>query len=274
MLYIHIGAQKTGSTTIQKALYDNRAQLRKNGLTYVDVLPEDTNKVSHYNSVRGFFSAAQDEVGHTERFVAQIKDPRQDYLISAENLSNWPAMRNGQAADDYVALKRQCLTRIRAAFSGHEVTVVLCIRNRCDYLKSLFKQHLKVNIQMSRSLDHSLHQFLNRELVRSDFAQESALWREFFPRVREIDFDAHRRGTLVAAFLEAIDHPEIDLADVVDQNISPDWTSLEAQRVLISTGAKQGEPDPAKRARFNEMVETYVSNIIRSRCSQPRVKAD
>lgn len=149
------------------------------------------------------------------------------------------------------------------------MTVVLCVRNRSDYLKSLFKQHLKVNLQMSRSLDHSLHQFLNRELVRSDFAQEAALWQEVFPKVREIDFDAHKSGTLIAKFLEAIDRSRIELADVVDQNISPDWTSLEARRVLISTGAKQGEPDPAKRERFNEIVETYVSNIIQSRCGRP-----
>lgn len=269
MLYVHIGAQKTGSTTIQKALYDNRAQLLKHGLRYVDVLPEDTNKVSHYNSVRGFFSTAQDQIEHTRKFVSQINDPGLDYLISAENLSNWPAGPPGHAADDYVALKRKCLVDISAAFARHEVTVVLCVRNRSDYLKSLFKQHLKVNLQMSRSLDHSLHQFLNCELVRSDFAQEAALWQEVFPKVREIDFDAHKSGTLIAKFLEAIDRSRIELADVVDQNISPDWTSLEARRVLISTGAKQGEPDPAKRERFNEIVETYVSNIIQSRCGRP-----
>lgn len=269
MLYIHIGAQKTGTTTIQKAIYDNRAQLLKHGLRYVDVLPEDTNKVSHYNSVRGFFSAAQDQVEHTRKFVAQINDPEQDYLISAENLSNWPAGLQSHAASDYVALKRKCLVDIKAAFVGHEVTVIFCVRNRSDYLKSLFKQHLKVNLQMSRSLDHSLHQFLRRELVRSDFAQEAALWQEVFPKVREINFDAHKSGTLIAAFLEAIDRPGIVLADVVDQNISPDWTSLEARRVLISTGAKQGNPDPTKREQFNAMVETYVSNIIQSNCGRP-----
>jgi hypothetical protein len=265
MLYVHIGAQKTGTTTIQKALFENKGVLRAHGLNYLDVLPDDPNKQSHYNSVRGFFSSNAIEISRTESFVKTVKDPSQNYLISAENLSNWPVTGHGDDRETYIKLKRACLTKIKSAFSEHEVTVILCVRNQRDYLKSLFKQHLKVTDRVTRSIDQSLHDFLGREIPRSDFALEAELWAECFAKVHVIDFEACKNGSLIDTFLAAVDLSGITLKPVVDQNISPDWTSLEARRMRIATGAKPGNPIPEKRQDFNKMVNTYVTNTIKAR---------
>jgi len=265
MLYIHIGAQKTGTTTIQKALFENKNVLRAHGLNYLDVLPDDPNKQSHYNSVRGFFSASEIEVSKTDSFVKTVADPGQNYLISAENLSNWPVAGPGDDKDTYIKLKRECLAKIKRAFSAHQVTVILCVRNQRDYLKSLFKQHLKVTDRVTRSIDQSLHGFLDREIPRSDFAVEAELWDEFFTKVHVIDFEACKNGLLIDAFLEAVDLSGIALEDVDDQNISPDWTSLEKRRMRIATGAILSDPSPEKRRDFNKMVNAYVTNTIAAR---------
>lgn len=265
MLYIHIGAQKTGTTTIQKSLFENKDVLRAHGLNYLDVLPDDPNKQSHYNSVRGFFSSNEIEISRTESFVKTVEDPSQNYLISAENFSNWPVAGPGDNKDTYIKLKRECLAKIERAFSAHQVTVILCVRHQRDYLKSLFKQHLKVTDRVTRSIDQSLHDFLNREIPRSDFAVEAELWGEFFSKVHVIDFEACKNGFLIDAFLEAVDLSGIPLKEVEDQNISPDWTSLEKRRIRIATGATLSGPSPEKRRTFNRMVNTYVTNTIAAR---------
>ena len=96
-LYLHIGAQKTGTTSIQAALSDQRHLLAQQGIHYPEPEPDDPNKVSHYNSFRGFFSRREDQCAATERFIQRISALEGDMILSAECLSAWPARRPGAA---------------------------------------------------------------------------------------------------------------------------------------------------------------------------------
>lgn len=263
-LYLHIGAQKTGSTTIQAALSRDRAALRKAGLEYPEVEPGDPNKVSHYNSFRGFFTKQQAQIDSTRAFVRRINAMRGggDVLLSSEVLSNWPPSRPGEEAEAYWKRKRQVLLQIRDAFDDKDVRVILCIRERRSYLKSLFKQYMKVVVAPSISIDAELYTFLSHTLIRSDLEREARLWGEVFGDVRVIDFDRHKDGSLLTAFVATLDRP-IALREATRWNVSPDWTDLECLRIQRCFGTElRGEPGAEARQTFNDLVEAMVTRRI------------
>ncbi len=262
-LYLHIGAQKTGSTTIQEALYNNREVLQAAGLEYPEVEPDDTNKVSHYNSFRGFFTRQKDQIASTERFLERINQIDGDVLLSSEVLSNWPLINDKEEAAEYWLRKQLVLERLRERLAQKDVKIIYCVRSRASYLKSLFKQHLKVQTRPSLSLEIELRGFLKREIVRSDAKRQVKVWEKVFGDVRVIDFDKHARaGNLLEAFTQTLDH-DITLPDAPVRNVSPDWTDLEARRVQLSFGYPQlGEADPALREKFNEATEEMVRRTI------------
>ena len=160
--------------------------------------------------------------------------------------------------------KSRIIKKIKDSLSDHDVKVILFTRNRLDYLKSLFKQHLKVNYEISRSIDHSLYKFLARELIRSDFGFEAGLWERYFEHVEIVDYDKHKNGSLLKRFSDAIEL-KIELSATNDQNISPDWIHLEKRRIKMSYGANLEVFDFQKAEAFNANAEKYVSNVIRAK---------
>lgn len=266
-LYLHIGAQKTGTTTIQAALAHSRDRLRAVGLTYPEVEPEDTNKVSHYNSLRGFFTRQSDQIASTQAFMRRVNAISGDVLLSAEALSNWPLFKPDQGADAYWIAKQRILVRMREEIRDPDVKVIFCIRERRSYLKSLFKQHLKVLDRPSTSIEDELRGFLRREVVRSDMERQVRVWQKVFGEVRVIRFEDHAKdGSLLAAFMRQIDR-DLVLEDVERRNVSPDWTDLEMLRVRRTMGLppatrKDPAPAPDARNRFNDMIEHLVRQMI------------
>lgn len=262
-LYLHIGAQKTGSTTIQAALAQSRDLLREFGLNYPESEPDDLEKASHYNCFRGYFSQRQDQAELTGRFVSRVNDLPGDVLLSSEALSNWPAYRSSDTAATYLARKHACLAAMRADLAATDIKVILCIRERRSYLKSLFKQHLKIQRRVSLSIESELASFLAQELPRSDMRKQIPLWEALFGKVRVIDFDRHAAdGSLLPAFVSALDrHFELPAAGV--RNISPDWTALELRRLSVSLGIDAAlEADSEKAFEFNRKVEDIVDRTI------------
>ena len=274
-LYLHIGAQKTGSTTIQEALYRNRGALLRAGLTYPEVQADDKNKVSHYNSLRGFFTRQKDQIADTDAFISRVNGIEGDVLLSSEALSNWPPLAPRETAAQYWARKQTILEGIRDRLAQRRVKVIYCVRERTAYLKSLFKQHLKVLQRPSLSIEDELDGFLKREVVRSDTARQAEIWRKVFGNVGIIDFDEHARaGTLLDAFVERLDR-QVDLRDVEVRNVSPDWTELELTRISrtyqLDPPARligKAGPGPERREQVNTMIEAMVARRIKAAVAQ------
>lgn len=261
-VYIHIGAQKTGSTTIQKYLYDNRKALAKSGVHYPAVDHDDTNITSHYNSVRGIFSDDDYWYGVSERFFDRVNRLNGNVVISAENLSAWPALNAKFQVKDHWRQKREALLRLRDAIADPDVRIIFCTRNRFDFLKSLFNQHLKVTMQPALSLEDSLVWFLtlNKHLIY--YRLQADLWREIFGQVEVINYEDYKNGGLLDAFMKSIDC-DLRFPEPARQNASVDWASLEARRVNVTLGGNISHFDKVKAAEFNKLAEYHVSWTIR-----------
>ncbi|MEJ1160411.1 hypothetical protein [Prosthecomicrobium sp. N25] len=131
-LYLHIGMHKTGSTSIQDALEENRGLLRESGILFPD-LGDNQSRV-----LNRAFGTSEDAAQDTsrvndiaERLVQQLKENPVDRLvISSEALFHYRARRRD-------ALK-SVLDRIT-----DDVRVIVYVREPIAWATSQAQQHLR-----------------------------------------------------------------------------------------------------------------------------------
>jgi hypothetical protein len=127
-VFLHIGAHKTGTTTLQAELASNRSVLENVGLVYPDL----NGLESHFEWAR--FLAGEvtslSELQHnqaTTKWLNNLK-PDQSLLLSAESFYRLIHTQN-----DYIS-------KDKYAFNNTNITPVLCLRMQADYAKSLYSE--------------------------------------------------------------------------------------------------------------------------------------
>jgi len=144
-LYLHVGFQKTGSSSIQYALYHNREKLESMGYYY----PKDwrfnhnflfsmfcDNPEDFYENIFHNRSTQEIEEYHEtlkSTFVNEIEDREiENLILSAEDLS---------------MLEKEGLVRLKAFFSDIfkdiEIKIVVSIRDALGYISSDIQQRIK-----------------------------------------------------------------------------------------------------------------------------------
>lgn len=93
---VHIGDGKCGSSSIQKALYEARNDLRTQGITYETATP----KAAHFNLVtligratRGNYEVQSEQARTSVRLIRAAAGPKDTILLSAESFFMLPPVR-------------------------------------------------------------------------------------------------------------------------------------------------------------------------------------
>lgn len=204
-LFLHIGAQKTGTTSIQAVLKANSEALSDLGYCYPEVEMDDENKVSHYNSFRGFFSKHPGQRASTSQFIDRVSVVPMDLILSAECLSAWPPRPSGVKLHALRRRKSEIVCKIRDSFPNHDVKVILFKRNGPDFLRSLYGQYLKVTGRLDTAAEYD--SFLSRESHLADFDSEISIWKTAFSDVEVVDYDAITSS--VTAFCDVVGMPRL-----------------------------------------------------------------
>ena len=131
-LLIHIGTDKTGTTSIQNFLYNNYNQLLKNNIHYpVFKRPDETNP-GHFIETRhhGEFFAINSKFRRPmDQLVDQIIRKKYDFnVVSHESLWKYNEQRLNKIAD---------------AMDVFDLTIVMFVRHQASLLQSLASQRLK-----------------------------------------------------------------------------------------------------------------------------------
>lgn len=205
-LFLHIGTQKTGTSSIQSALAANRGLLSQHGFCYPETEPDDDNKVSHYDAFRGFFSPHAHQIELTERFISRVSQSPQNLVLSAECLSCWPARKPYEKPMEVWRRKAPIVEKIRAVFPNHDATVIVFVRNETDFLRSLYGQFLKFN--KAAEGDESWRQFNAENGHLIFYGAEVNCWRKHFEEVRVINYD--RIASSVETFCRIVGLPMLD----------------------------------------------------------------
>lgn len=206
-LIIHIGTHKTGTTSIQRWLWHTKSELIGQGVwypSYSEILGENfSDHYAHHDLAKGIMGESKrfkpEDVEAFFRGLHQQAVDKPDcntVLISAE-----PFLR-GQLGNENTKWARiekfqEYLSQI-AVFK--HVKIVVVFRNYCDYLESLYNEHVKVT-NYKKKIAHFYKDFEERFQYRS--IVES--WGNHFSEVTPLSFEVlSRSGDLSREFLRSV----------------------------------------------------------------------
>ncbi|MDB6178686.1 hypothetical protein PAF17_14395 [Paracoccus sp. Z330] len=132
MLYIHIGTQKTGSSSIQHVLHMNEPALKKHGYTYLRTGRKESNGLRiHHNPIAAAL-LANDSAPLQRKLHKEITRKRTGTAILSGELLSRPK----------VAAK---LRRFLPPSIADQIKIIIYLRRPDLYVESLFKQRLKAD---------------------------------------------------------------------------------------------------------------------------------
>ena len=218
-IVIHIGAPKTGSTSLQRLMRSEPELWRRQGV-YVPVLPEVERLAGNAKLLaavlgaeaptfrRGFPDidvAALDPAELVSRLLAGWQPERELLVLSAENLGPAQARPLRALLPDDIAF-----------------TIVLFVRNQQSWIESYYRQQVKMMV-----VDCGMPEFVASVLAADtrhypDWLGTYRAWREAFGDCRVVVFE-QAAPDLLAAFAAAAELPVPPaVRQLAPENVSPD----------------------------------------------------
>ncbi len=217
-LIVHVGTQKTGSSSLQKAMRDAADALRAQGVLYPS-LARSQHAFKHVSVSRAAKS------GRPEVQQAEVDALLQEFDASGCDtlvLSEEALWRSEVGAGAF-------LVRFRPRFS---VEIVACLRRPDLYLESLYSQALRTGADGEC---RDIATFADDPKIRGrlHYASRLADWEAVADRVVALGFETMvRQGGLVRGFFEAMGLPSTAMPDEVRAKRSPDMNLVLALRSL------------------------------------------
>jgi len=222
-IFVHIGRNKTGTATVQRALQAGRPILKRNGFHYPKGRPAHNYLAQHL-------------LGKTRLGSSREFEPAEWASELAERIAN---------SDRDVVLSSEYLMRVEpatlAAWLGKEATVIVYLREQVDHLASRYQQSIKMGIPRG---DFASYLAIPSTLVDGYNFPFLRAWEEVFGRdnlvVRVYDRERLVDGDIVADFLSVLGIEAVDDLRIAEHhNPSAGGALLEALRRI--NGLELGE---------------------------------
>lgn len=185
---IHVGQHKTGTTSIQHFLRDNKSVLKEKGL-YVPSEIAGYDNPSHF--ILNVYSLADDRSSSMKDIL--LASGGHGLFTELEKKIKEDIKRHYEQATDqgchdviwsneglYLLDSSAEYQKLIALFSRHssEVVVVCCFREKEDYRKSYTKQLSRQNL--SPSLDKNSYRYVSKDSWLFDYERKKQLLRSSF----------------------------------------------------------------------------------------------
>jgi len=198
-IILHVGTHKTGTTGLQRSLFEQREYLKGCGISY-DPWPGvlASLKYAHHGLAHRLASFDSEDQKVLARYRVRLEEAlgsREDVIISAE-----PFYRHVAAGleDDPVAARICYLNRIADYFKGLPVEVSICFRRPDRMAESVFKEQA-----VSTGNQLEFLPWLDKFADRFDYTARLAEFEQHFGPAKVWCFeDAVAKG-LLPAFFEA-----------------------------------------------------------------------
>ncbi len=232
-LYLHAGLEKTGTTSIQRALDKHRGRVEKLGFFYPKATAVGKNILlgamfcDEYKERPLFLAAVDKRGGDHEKFVAMIKD---ELAKEYESTSATSLILSSEFIAGHTNLKK---LRDYCDSIAEETEFVLYLREQSALLMSLYSTYIKsggIEFGTFGQLDQkALPSFLNYRML-VERAEDS------FPgnvTLRIFDRKKLRGGDVIKDFLEVVGlHQHEDDIQVARQNESLSVVGLEVLKTI------------------------------------------
>ena len=128
VVYLHVGAPKTGSTYLQDRLYANRAELASHGVHYPVGLQNDMFRAALALTERSWPSQPESTEGEWESLASRVRRADGSAIVSHEIMS---------------VAKPAHVARAMATFEGAEIHVVYAVRDIARQIPAGWQEGLK-----------------------------------------------------------------------------------------------------------------------------------
>lgn len=218
---VHIGPHKTGSTSIQHELANNKAALGAADTLFL------SNKFTHDAAMmlsRGFFDEAEDKLKEISSYISASKE--KTIILSHEDFcGDLPGRTRNKRI--YPRLAKN-LRVLRRSLLPHRVKFVYFQRAHSEWLRSCYNQHLKYRTFFFRFCDFEAH-FEDSENLDKKLARCTETFKDSFLVIPY----SRNRSAGIGSILEISGVREIRLKQACeDKNTSP---NLESIRLLERT---------------------------------------
>lgn len=235
-LFLHIGTHKTGTTAIQRFAAKHQTVLRQRGLWYP--LYQDFGLKSHYAHhalAHALAGTDPEQNAAAETFAAGMRrEPRPaNTLISAEPMYRHVYPRT---SDDYWSGRRAYVERLRGLFPEDDIEVILVIRRRDAFAKSLYQERIKVT-RYSRTFS----EFIESEPHQFEYHRQLELFTKHFARARVLLYEELATGNLIDAFFSALGLSVDDFEHEPQRNVGWPVPVVEFKRLLNSSSLTHPE---------------------------------
>lgn len=203
-LVLHAGTHKTGTTTLQRVLSDNRVGLREQGLFYPRTSPFPIMR-GHHPFAHAIGSRDAGDRANAARFLAAARQearPGETVLISAEAFYRQVAGGQGWSgllAPDYWETREAYLADLSSALRDFDVTVLICFRDPAYFLAWLHRVFVREGVWAG-----DLERFKSDYAERFEYDRQTALIRRYFPSVETYRFEDALKDGIVAHFFGRI----------------------------------------------------------------------
>lgn len=248
-LYIHIGAKKVGSTTIQAFLRDHQAALARAGIIYPEI-----GRVAlghHHQLALGFRDGDPKKstpLWHRLRQLRQATPPDQRVVVSSEM---------------FQALKPEAVERIRRIAGDGPVRILFYIRDLAGTVVATYSQRTKAGTNL-RDFDQFFARYVERIAERR--AEVARLWSQVFGadnvRVRALHPETLVGGDLMEDLLHTLGSSlaALGVEQVGRKNVSPGWKMNETIRAAWQALRPHAADDARLSPRFVQAIDAAASD--------------
>lgn len=263
-IFLHIGGAKTGTSTIQEFLLQNRQTLSQHGYIYLHM--EGRNEYRDLSSYcmnqdciddyfkRKFINNSEKRKKFDEEFLTEFQKKMETIppsthtvIISSEHLSSRLHAINE-------------VQRLKQLFSNYTSDFKICfyIRNQADKATSSYSTAVKSGY--SHSFEHYFKGFLKR--YDNNYDQVLRLWENVFAKenitVRLFDRSEFIDGDLLQDFLSTLDGK---LANHLNTRISTHNTSLSSNGIFLARYVNKMIPVFNSKKGVSKLNSTLIKLI-------------
>lgn len=255
-LYLHIGFNKTGSTTIQRALAENSAALLQMGVLY----PYDTDAAYQQRWQHVPLAAAVPDCNlhwllpkkrkTLHRAFQELKEALDTHTFETLILSSEGLGETNMGVEKLNWLKEQ--------FDNFDIYIVAYIRRQDEYFLSTYQEAVKAG--RSRKFNFSDYSSLHQ----LHFGRRLSAWREVFGKdrvlVRPFSRQLWPKGDLVQDFLATTKIDFKPIPNIKAENESLDFRAIELLRRLNSL--REENPSNTISLPAAKKVATKLNSLL------------
>lgn len=233
-LFLHIGFNKTGSTSLQKNLALNSGRLLQQGILYPNAPKEPF--MQHWQHVPLAAAVPGRQVHWLNQKKRKTLDQAYSSLFDSLEGQDYEALLISSESFGALDMQLEKIKWLQERFAGFDVTVVAYIRRQDSYFLSTYQEGIKAGQHQPFSFDGHM------EARGLYFARRLAPWREVFGAgnviVRPFAPNLWPEGELFYDFLDTLGAGRSGMELAEPENEGLDHRAVELLRQLNQLNAK------------------------------------